>query len=309
MPPGLAQPSSASPITPPSNSTTQTALSSPRVRCLVAHRVHRGPDVLHDGVAAQHPAEPPERVAAHVHQHAAAGLVDVPEPVAVRARVLLQLLQHVDVADRALAHQLPHALVLRREAQLLGVHQLPAVLAAHGNHLVGLLERHAQGLLDDHVLAGACGGERDAVVQEVGQADVHDVAVGLGDRAIEVGEPLRDAPVRRHARGALGRPRVDGGDLRVRHEALVGLEMDVGDEAGAEQGDFGFGHGLSVLRGALRCCRVLTVRRRSARTSVRASRVTGCTRSTRHCSVVNGPSVFMRSISGSRSGSMFTSRP
>ena len=33
----------------------------------------------------------------------------------------------------------------------------------------------------------------DAMVQEVGQADVHDLAVRLGNRAIEVGEPLRDA--------------------------------------------------------------------------------------------------------------------
>jgi hypothetical protein len=38
-----------------------------------------------------------------------------------------------------------------REAQLLGVHQLPLVLAADGDHLVGFLERHAQRLLDDDV--------------------------------------------------------------------------------------------------------------------------------------------------------------
>ena len=183
MPPGFAQPSSARPITPPSNSTTHDRVVFAFRPRLVPHRVHRRPDALHRRVAAEHPAEPAEGVAAHVHQHAAAGLVDVPEPVAVGARVLLELLQHVDVADGALLHQRADALVLRREAQLLGVHQLPLVLAADGDHLVGLFERHAQRLLDDDVAAAVCGAERGLVMEEVRQADVDDLAVGLGEEA------------------------------------------------------------------------------------------------------------------------------
>ena len=131
-------------------------------------------------------------MAAHVHEHAAARLLHIVEPVAVRARVLLQLLEHVDVAYRALLHEPPHALVLRREAQLFRVHQLATGRVAGRNHLVGLFERHAQRLFDDHVLSGSGGRQRGSMMQQVGKADVHDFAVRLGDRAIDVGEPMRN---------------------------------------------------------------------------------------------------------------------
>ena len=62
-------------------------------------------------------------MAAQVHQRAAAGLLDVPEPVGVRAGVLLALLDEVDVAERALVRHLLRLHVLRREEQLLGVHE------------------------------------------------------------------------------------------------------------------------------------------------------------------------------------------
>ena len=90
--------------------------------------------------------------------------------------------------------------------------------------------------------ARARGGERGAVMQEVRQADVDDVAVGFADQRVEIAEPSRDLPVRRKCLGPRGAAREDGRHLRIRHEAGVGLEVDVGDETGAEDGDFGRGH-------------------------------------------------------------------
>jgi hypothetical protein len=69
------------------------------------------------------------------------------------------------------------------------------VLAADGDHLVGLFQRHAQGFLEDDVAAAVSGAERSLVMEEVRQADVHDLAVGLGEEVIEIGEDLRDRPV------------------------------------------------------------------------------------------------------------------
>ena len=114
---------------------------------------------------------------------------------------------------------------------------------ADRDHLVGFLEREAQRLFDDDVLAGRRGGDGRARVQIVGNADVDDVAVGLRRcAAIEVGEPAGDAVLARERLGALAAARIDRDDFGVRHEARVRLEVNVGDEAGAEERDLGGGH-------------------------------------------------------------------
>ena len=76
----------------------------------------------------------------HVQQHAAARLVHIPEPVAVRAEVFFALLDEEDAAKCPFVHQLLGPDILGGEAQLLGIHQQHARLATGGNHLVGLVQ-------------------------------------------------------------------------------------------------------------------------------------------------------------------------
>ena len=133
---------------------------------------HLGVDRL-DRRPAEHPAEELDGVAAHVHGHAAAGSLDVPEMRGVRAVVLLRLLQERGPAQRAGIQQLLEADVLGGEAQLLGIHQLHAGRAAGRDHPVGLGQVQAQRLLDHDVLAGRGGIEHDLAMQMIGNADHH----------------------------------------------------------------------------------------------------------------------------------------
>ena len=96
---------------------------------------------------------------------------------------------------------------LGAKQQFLGVHQFAPVLTADGNHVIGFLERDGQRLLDDDVLAGASRGDRGPMMKEVRQTDVDHLAVGLGNQLVDVGEPLRNAPVFRDALGVFRCPR------------------------------------------------------------------------------------------------------
>ena len=189
-------------------------------------------------------------MATHVHQRAATGLIEVVEPVAVRAGVLFALSQVIDRSERAFAHELPNTLVLRREAQFLGVHQLPIMSLARRDHLVSLFEGEAERLLDDDVLAGVRGSDRDVRVQVVRYADVRDVAVCTCKRLVEIGEPTRNPVLLCERARVLLAPRIDAGQLGIGNEAVVGLGMDVGDEPGADQEDFGSAHGVNLQRDA-----------------------------------------------------------
>ena len=123
---------------------------------------------------------------AHVHQRAAAGLVHVVKPFAVRPGMFLALAHLKDFPDRAFVHQFADALVLRREAKFLGVHQLPIRRLAGRDHLVRFLEVHRKRLFDDHMFAGLGRREHGAVVQKIGDANVHHVAAGLRNGFVEV---------------------------------------------------------------------------------------------------------------------------
>ena len=191
---------------------------------------------------------------AHVHQRSAAGSFPVVEPVAVRARVLLALTHEIDRSDGALAHQVTDPLVLRREAQLFGVHQLPVLRLARRDHLVGLLEREAQRLFDDDVPADLRRGDCDTRVQVVRQADVHDLAVRARDRLVDVREPLRDAVLQRERARPLVGPRIDANHFGVRDETVVGLGMDVRDESGTKQQDSGSAHVVQVVMASVVRC-------------------------------------------------------
>ena len=135
------------------------------VFALRATRVHLGRHLrvhaLHLRLAEEPPAER-DAVAAEVHDGAAARLFDVPEPVGVRAGVLLALLHEMNASERALVRHLLRLDVFRREEQLLGVEQEHAGLRARVDHRVGFLESHAERLLADDVLAGRGGVDGDA---------------------------------------------------------------------------------------------------------------------------------------------------
>ena len=80
----------------------------------------------------------------------------------------------------------------------------PALLA-RGDHLLGLGRGHRQRLLAQHVLAGGGGAPRPLGVEVVGQRDVHRFDVGVGEqlvvRAVGARDPELGAPRRPPDRG------------------------------------------------------------------------------------------------------------
>ena len=181
-------------------------------------------------------------MAAHVHDRAAAGLFDVVEPVAVRPAVLFALAHLEDPADGPLVHELADPLVFGGKAKLLGVAELPLGRTAGGDHFVGLIQVEGQGFLNDDMFAGVGGGEHGPVMQGIGEADVHHVAAGLRDGGVQVGEGLGDAVFPGKGARASRFAGVNGHDLGVRHKPLVGFDVNIGDETGPEQCDFGLVH-------------------------------------------------------------------
>ena len=97
--------------------------------------------------------------------------LDVPEPVGVRAVVAFELADVVHVAERALVGELLGADVLRREAEVLAVHQDDAGLRAGLDHLVALVQREGERLVDEDVLARRRRRERDRRVEVVRAGD------------------------------------------------------------------------------------------------------------------------------------------
>ena len=146
------------------------------------------------GGLAVDPAGELDAVAAHVHQHAAARPLGIPEPVGVRAEVLLALADQVHRAERALVGELLRPHVLRREAELLGVHQerRPPVLQAAIISSASASVR-ASGFSQITCLPADGGRDRDVAVQVVGGADADDVDVRLLDQRPVVGVVAGDA--------------------------------------------------------------------------------------------------------------------
>src|SRR5271157_2742861 len=75
-------------------------------------RAHLAVDTL-DHRPVEEPIAKGDSMATHVHEHAASRFLDIPEPVAVGAKVLLALLDEVDLSSRvAIARRLPRHIVL-----------------------------------------------------------------------------------------------------------------------------------------------------------------------------------------------------
>src|SRR5207245_11342342 len=87
-------------------------------------------------------------------------------------------------------------------------------------------------------------GQHSAVVQKVRQANVHHIAAGFSNGLVEIAEATGDVVFFRERFGAVRLAREDGHDLRVRDKAVIRFNVDVSDETGAKQGDFGSAHTL-----------------------------------------------------------------
>ena len=116
-------------------------------------RAELGGDRL-DGRLVVHPAGELDPVAAHVHHDAAAGPLRSQNQSECGTEVLLAVLDQEDLAQRSLVDEFLGPHVLRREADLLRVHELHPGGGARGDHLVGLGERSRERFLADDVLAG-----------------------------------------------------------------------------------------------------------------------------------------------------------
>jgi hypothetical protein len=112
------------------------------------------------------------------------------------------------------------------------------VRGAGGDHLVRLLEREAERLLDDDVLPGFGRLDREPRVQVVGEADVDDVALAARERRGDVGIPAGDAVLLRERPGVLVASGVDADYLCVRNEAVIRLRMNISDESCAREKNF-----------------------------------------------------------------------
>ena len=209
---------------------------------LMQEGVHRGVDTDDLWIAAEHPAEPGEAVTTHIHEHAAAALVHVIEPIAVRAGMLFALLHHVDRADGVFIHELADALVLGCETKFLGIHEFHAGFVAGVDHFIGLFKGHRERFLDDDMLAGLGRAEDCAMMEVVRNADVHNVAIRLANGAFQVGERFGNVMFLREGLRSLWIARVNGDDFRIWNKTRVGFQVNVGNESGAEQRDFGFWH-------------------------------------------------------------------
>ncbi|MCO5220051.1 MAG: hypothetical protein M9947_00525 [Thermomicrobiales bacterium] len=87
-----------------------------------------------------------DAVAPHIHQHAATGAADIPEPGLRGPGMLLALLDQKDLASAPLFTSSLARTYFRREAEF-SIHELHARLRARGDHSVGVLERGGERFL------------------------------------------------------------------------------------------------------------------------------------------------------------------
>jgi hypothetical protein len=161
--------------------------------------------------------------------------------------VLLGLLDEIGATEGALVEQLLHSDVLRREAELLGVHELHVRLAAGLDHAVGVGQRRRQRLLADHVLPGLRGRDREIGVQVVGASE-HDQVDVARQEALEILEGVPNAVPLRKVLRVGARRRQDREELRPGN-ALERFGVDGRDELRPHEADpdrFAVLHGPSM---------------------------------------------------------------
>ena len=155
------------------------------------------------------------RVAADIHQRAAAhvGLIaDVVRVVVVVGKVRVD---RAELADAAVAHQLPGRLPLRMKAVHERFHHLQLrVRRRNVGELLGLGHREPDRLLAQHVLAGLDRPQRPRHVQVIGQRNVNRIDVAVGEQLVVRAVRLLRCPVA--AATALRMRQIARGDRRRR---------------------------------------------------------------------------------------------
>src|SRR5690606_18873747 len=90
---------------------------------------------------------------AHIHGYPAPRTFHVPEMVRMRTVVLLGLFEQYGFAEGPFIEQGLEPHIFWGKTQLFGVHQLYIGLFAGRYHQIGLLQVHAEGLFDHHMLS------------------------------------------------------------------------------------------------------------------------------------------------------------
>ncbi len=230
-----------------------------------AHHLHRA-HLFANVVAADFDA-----VAGQIDDCAAAGLLLVPEPVAVGAGVRLPRAGPEHLAQRAVLHGLHRFERLRRVDQILQIAVKDARLLNHVENAFGLGGGTRQRLGAEHGLARLARQAHGLLVQVVGQADHHGVRLRIVDRLGQVRRPGGDVPLGSEGFGALLRARVDGLHPVAAALTVQGHGVEHADQPAAEHGDFVHGEllrfwigdfGFSIYQGG--CQPTLTQRLRAS---------------------------------------------
>ena len=132
-------------------------------------------------------------MAAEVHEGAAAGAIDVPEPFAVRAKMLFALFDEIDFSESAGIGHFFRFQIFRREEKLLAVHQQNAVAFCGCDHLLAFRDGHGQRLFTDDMFAGRGAILGHLRMQAIRGGDGHHLDVFFFEHLAVVGEHARDA--------------------------------------------------------------------------------------------------------------------
>jgi hypothetical protein len=178
-----------------------------------------------------------DAVAAKVDDRAAAGQPPVPEPRRVGTRMRLARPDPRHVADRPALHRRDGLQGLGRVAEVLEVPAEDPGRLDRLEHPLGFLRRPTERLRAQDRLARLGHQPDDLLVQEVRQADDHDVRVRVVDRRLEVRRRVGDRPALAERVGPVLAPRVDDADPVAAALAVERVRVEVADQAGAEHRD------------------------------------------------------------------------
>jgi hypothetical protein len=158
-------------------------------------------------------------MAPEIHQRAAARAIYIPEPLAVRAEVLLALLHEVNFSEGAGVGHFLGFEIFWGEEKLFAVHQQDAVFFRDGDHLFAFFNGHRQRLLADDVLARGGTVFGHLGVQAVWRADADHFDVALFEHLAVAGERARDTKSIGKCGGVARRRGGNRDDFRfVRHD-------------------------------------------------------------------------------------------
>src|SRR5271167_2348601 len=106
-------------------------------------------------------------MAAKIEQRPATGTFHIPKPLRVWPEMFLALLNQVQLSECAVVGHLFGLDVFRCKEKLFGVKQQDATSATGFNHGVSLIQRDAQRLLADHMLACASKGQSHLTMESI----------------------------------------------------------------------------------------------------------------------------------------------